>query len=201
MTVTTRAQLTLDATGYMHRADLPYNTFIDRANERIGRDFRVQENVIAVALPTPYDLPVDYVEVIRVQFLGPRGLYPLVPLSSNMESVLNNVQGTYPIGYWIRGNRLLLQPLPTTVVQFEYFARLDLTALTSATNALMNAYQEAYLWLVLMQASLYIQQGDLAQTYKALYDEEWHNANEAYNQRLQPIAMKVPDVFPATTAV
>ena len=90
-----RAQLTTDATGYMHRADLPYTDFIDRANNRIGQDFRTTANTQSATLASAsgYLLPTDFKEMIVVTAQGPGGSYTVVPVSGATAGDYGDVLG------------------------------------------------------------------------------------------------------------
>lgn len=206
---TTRAQLLADVNAYLHRTDLPVDFlsvaadgqgFIDRANQRIGFDFRTPDNALQLTpFNSPYTLPTDFRELIRVQATGPAGPYALVSLSGDLQSA-TTVGSGFPGGYWLRGSQFSVSPTGTAALILEYYAALALGTTGSSTNALLDAYPQAYLYHCLLQASLFIQANDQAVNFSGLYADELRMANEAGQRRKQPISMTLPNAPPAVVA-
>jgi hypothetical protein len=200
----TRANLLTDANAFLHRTDLPVDVptdvnFIDKANQRIGRDFRVSENALTAALTTPYALPADFQEAIRIQATGPAGLYPLARLSGDTESAIN-WPAAFPDGYWIRGSQLNVAPTLTQPLVLEYFSAPALAATGSSTNPLLTNYPEAYLYYVLMLANIYIQNSEQVAMFSGLYADLKMKANAVYQARQQPVGRVLPNSLNACVA-
>ena len=174
----------------MHRTDLPASTFIDAANAQVGRDFRTTDNTLTALLPgpAPLALPTDFKEMIWVSAEGPSGPYSLVSVGSGNALDWLAVNSGYPFGYRVDGLEITPIPASDGDLTVNYYAALALGALTSDTNALLNAYQQAYLWYCLFQASLYIQDREGATQYLELYQYEKREANAVNRQKVQPVA-------------
>ena len=186
-----RAQLITDATAYMHRADLPWDTFIDRANNRVGQDFRTTANTVLGATLTSasnYLLPDDFKEALAVSAVGSGGTYALQPISNTQGIDYGNPGGGMPYGYYIAGGYMGFAPATTSNVKLAYYAALQLIQGGTSTNLLLQTYFSAYLWYVLFQASLFIQDREAVGEYLKLYQDEMQRANAVNRQKLQPIS-------------
>ena len=199
----TRATLLAQVNGYMHRTDLPVdflttasdgNGFIDYANAKIGEDFRCLANAITAPLASPYLLPADFRQLIRVQAAGPTGLYPLMALSGESESLISQSSGALPAGYWLQKNQLNLAPSYSGSLTVEYFSAITLAATpTSSTNALLTAFPNAYLWHCLGQAFAYVQNLPLSEGFFNAYEKIKNEANAAYRLSTRPSAFTLPN--------
>ena len=183
-----RAQLITDATGYMHRSDLPYDTFIDRANNRVGQDFRTTANRQTATLTSgaQYLLPSDFKEMSRVTAQGPGGTYALQAIGGSQAADYNSAGGGYPYGYYLIGGYLVPTPATTLNIDIGYYTALVLATGATSTNLLLQTYYSAYLWYILMQCHLYIGASEESVNYLNLYLDEKDRANAVNRQKQQP---------------
>ena len=192
--MTTRAIITADAAGYLHRNDLTtqLDAFFDRANTRVGQDFRTQANAQSATLitGTSYLLPADFKEMISVFAQGPAGFYPLQPVGTTQLWDYFNAGGGLAYGYQLIGG--YLQPVPSVTgdLRILYYSAQAMAPASgpTSTNLLCQTYPNAYLWYVLFQASLYIQDREAVSEYLELYQDEMRRANAVNRQKLQPIS-------------
>ena len=193
--MTTRAIITADAAGYLHRNDLTtqLDAFFDRANTRVGQDFRTTANYQTATLTSAaqYLLPGDFKEAIAVVGTGSGGKYALQPVSGTQSYDYFSAAGASSYGYQIEGGYLL--PVPRNgagdlaIAYYSAQAMLPASGSTS-TNLLCQTYPNAYLWYVLFQASLFIQDREAVGEYLELYQDEMQRANAVNRQKLQPIS-------------
>ena len=191
--MTTRAIITADAAGYLHRNDLTtqLDAFFDRANTRVGQDFRTTANTQAATLTSGagYLLPADFKEMISVSTSGSGGLYALQPVSLT-QNIDYGTAGGNAWGYAIAGGYLQPTPGIASNINISYYAALAMAPASgpTSTNLLCQTYPNAYLWYVLFQASLYIQDREAVGEYLELYQDEMRRANAVNRQKLQPIS-------------
>ena len=187
----TRTEMITEMQGYLHRSDtaIPWDTFVTRANERVGQDFRTTANYQTATLTSAaqYLLPGDFKEAIAVVGTGSGGKYALQPVSGTQSYDYFSAAGASSYGYQIEGGYLL--PVPRNGagdLALAYYAALVLPSV--GTNLLLTVYPNAYLWYGLFQASLYIQDREGADGYLQLYVDEKDRANAVNRQKLQPIS-------------
>jgi len=197
--MTTRALVEAEAASYLHRNDLTAQivTFMDRANQRVGQDFRTTANTVLGATLTSgsgYLLPSDFKEAIAVTVVGPGGRYALLPISADQAANYNSAGGGWPYGYYVTGGYLVPTPVTTVNIAINYYAALALP--TPGTNLLLDTYTNAYLWYILMQCYLYIGAGEESVNYLNLYLDEKDRANAVNRQKMQPVSS-----VPGTTGI
>ena len=187
--MTTRALVEAEAASYLHRTDMTavITTFMDRANTRVGQDFRTTSNTQSATLTSGsgYLLPADFKEMISVSTSGSGGLYALQPVSLT-QNIDYGTAGGNAWGYAIAGGYLQPTPGIASNINISYYAALALPAV--GTNLLLTVYPNAYLWYGLFQASLYIQDREAVGEYLELYQDEMRRANAVNRQKLQPIS-------------
>ena len=199
---TTRAQLLSQVNGYLHRTDLPVDFgtvaadgqgFIDRANQRVGQDFRTEANLQIATLVSgnTYLLPADFKEAQAVYAPGSSGIYALQPLSTSETINYQSAGGGLPYGYRINGGYLVPTPATSNNITLYYYAALALGTSGSSTNLLLDTYTLAYIWYCLMQAMLYVGASEEAMNYLKLYIDEKDRANAVGRQMMQPVASVV----------
>ena len=186
----TRAEMVTEIQGYMHRSDttIPWDTFVSRANDRIGQDFRTTANTqtVSYAASGALLLPADFKEIIYVQGSANGQSYALLPTGSAQSLDYLAAQGGGSYGYFINGGYLYLVPQLTTPITVSYYAALVLPAV--GTNPMLTVYPQAYLWYGLMQCYLYIGASEESVNYLNLYLDEKDRANAVNRQKIQPIS-------------
>jgi len=186
----TRAEMVTEIQGYMHRSDtaIPWDTFVSRANDRIGQDFRTTANTqtVSYAVSGALLLPADFKEIIYVQGSANGQSYALLPTGSAQSLDYLAAQGGGSYGYFINGGYLYLVPQSATPITVSYYAALVLPAV--GTNLMLTVYPQAYLWYGLMQCHLYIGASEESVNYLNLYLDEKDRANAVNRQKIQPIS-------------
>ena len=186
----TRAEMVTEIQGYMHRSDtaIPWDTFVSRANDRIGQDFRTTANTqtVSYAVSGALLLPADFKEIIYVQGSANGQSYALLPTGSAQSLDYLAAQGGGSYGYFINGGYLYLVPQSGTPITVSYYAALVLPAV--GTNLMLTVYPQAYLWYGLMQCYLYIGASEESVNYLNLYLDEKDRANAVNRQKIQPIS-------------
>ena len=187
--MTTRALVEAEAASYLHRTDMTavITTFMDRANTRVGQDFRTTSNTQSATLTSGsgYLLPADFKEMISVSTSGSGGLYALQPVSLT-QNIDYGTPGGNAWGYAIAGGYLQPTPGITGNINISYYAALVLAAGPTSTNLLLDTYTQAYLWYILMQCYLYIGASEESVNYLNLYLDEKDRANAVNRQKIQP---------------
>ena len=147
------------------RADLAslYPDFVTLAEARIGRDVRVQAQIVTATLTTTsgtrgVTLPTDFLEA---QSVTVSSVSPVATLTAVVPEYLNrrypdDYQAGQPVLYSISGTSLLLGPTPDAAydIALTYYARFDGLEANS-TNWLMTNHPGIYLSAVMAEASIY----------------------------------------------
>ena len=147
------------------RADLAslYPDFVTLAEARIGRDVRVQAQIVTATLTTTsgtrgVTLPTDFLEA---QSVTVSSVSPVATLAAVVPEYLNrrypdDYQAGQPVLYSISGTSLLLGPTPDAAydIALTYYARFDGLEANS-TNWLMTNHPGIYLSAVMAEASIY----------------------------------------------
>ena len=147
------------------RADLAslYPDFVTLAEARIGRDVRVQAQIVTATLTTTsgtrgVTLPTDFLEA---QSVTVSSVSPVATLAAVVPEYLNrrypdDYQAGQPVLYSISGTSLLLGPTPDAAydIALTYYARFDGLEANS-TNWLMTNHPGVYLSAVMAEASIY----------------------------------------------
>ena len=186
--MTTRALVEAEAASYLHRTDMTAQiiTFMDRANTRVGQDFRTTANSQSATLTSAasYLLPTDFKEMIAVKGVNGGLIYALQPISQTQTLNYQDAGSGIPYGYDVTGGYLRPTPRTTIDLTIVYYAALALP--TPGTNLLLDTYTQAYLWYILMQCYLYIGASEESVNYLNLYLDEKDRANAVNRQKIQP---------------
>lgn len=136
------------------------DTFIQLSHSRIFRDLRAQENVVQVTLvPTVplIDLPADFIDVRE---LSAQNGSRRVVLSSvgRHRFALSASQTGFPVVYSIIGDQIEVAPktLPASMTLW-YWQKLPEPIGPTDTNVILTTYPYLYLYAMLIEGSVYIQ--------------------------------------------
>ena len=186
--MTTRAQLASDLNTWVGRDDVGvsplFDTIIRMAEAKINRKLRVREReqVLELALSQQStDLPADFVRVRSLTSDNDedRSLIYYPPEALRKSPAWVN-RGVYSGGqihaYTIEGNQLTVAPAPTqdeplnvTLVFHAVYAPL---VNAGDTNWLLQNYYDIYMFAVLIQAHLHLEESD----YIDKYEQKFHAA-------------------------
>lgn len=182
----TYAELQLAVANYMHRVDLATQIpdFIELARQRINRDLRVREMLVAATLtPTqnPEDLPADFLEMrdlyhdkgtrrITMTMVGNRQLNAY----SNSSGGAGNTPGFYSV------DGVTLATAPGGIgVDFKllYYGQQPALVGDTDTNATMSRFATIWLYGSLIEGHAYTQDMDLRESALQAYTSEVTQAN------------------------
>ena len=161
---------------YLNRSDLTSTIpdFITLAEAQMNRRLRVSgmiANVTATVTANYITAPADMLQPISVQIATQE------PLGQVSPDALATFNYNFPSGQGgqassfasINGNlQLDLGLISGTVVELIYYQKIPPLA-TNATNWLLTAYPDAYLYGALTQAAPYLRQDDRLQVWASLF--------------------------------
>ena len=142
----------------------------------------------AVALPSDFNAVRSLVwngSVNQVlDYMTPRLFMAYHPDTTNTE-------GT-PTIYTIEGETLRIKPVDddTDAFTLRYWARLDALDADDATNWLLTAYPDCYLFGALVEANAYLQNAEAAMLWKARRDECFEEIIRDSNKSQGPMAIR-----------
>ncbi len=180
MALANYTDLKASVAAWISRADLTATVpdFILLAESRINRTLRARqmESRVNLTITGEYvTAPNDFLE-FRSGYINSDPRRPLAYLSPDEQSAQfgSTVNPTlaYPCYFSFAGNSFRFAPIPSSGVDavIVYYAAIPPLA-TNATNWLLTAYPDAYLYGSILQAAAYIQDDPRVPGIKGLYDE------------------------------
>ena len=181
-----RGELNNLLTRYLKRTDLTdlYDDWVQFAGNIIDQEMRLPEQEYrTVTVPTEQfiSLPADFIEMRHIEYNG-------VPLrfltASQLDGVraLNLPRMRY---YTIVDSQLELCPAPnedsTGTLEMFYYARLPTLPTSAATNKVLTAYPQLYLYRCMIEASAFRMAAGDDKSYKEL----WADYSATLNNRAQ----------------
>jgi hypothetical protein len=184
-TVTDIGTLKAEIAAYLYdRSDLTAQipNFIDMAQKRLFRVLQCQENekLASGTLPAnEYALPADY-KALRYILVNDK---PMESVSDiELRSRLKNQPGNgEPSAFSRIDTKWIFHPPPDDTYDINLYYYADLSSdVTSdvATNAVLTAYPDLYVWGSLLMAAPYLNEDNRIGTWKALYDDTLQTINE-----------------------
>jgi hypothetical protein len=180
MAISTKAELHTAVANWLNRSDLTSRIpeFISLAEAGFNRNLRTRDMQVRSITSTQgqyVNLPSDFLEMLNIELTSTsppkRLIYITSDRSDDYREKDNDAVGT-PKYYTIEGTKIQLLPTPSAAVtlQLNYFQ--DIPALSgladSASNWLLTAHPDIYLYSTLMQASPYIMDQQSAQQWDGL---------------------------------
>ncbi len=148
------------------------DTFVQLAHDRIFRDIRPQENVVmATLVPTAplIDLPADFIDVRELSAQNGKRRVVLSSVGRH-RFALSVSQTGFPVVYSIIGNQIEVAPitLPASFTLW-YWRKFPQLVNPTDTNIILTSFPYLYLYAMLIEGSVYIQddtmRGIAVQTY------------------------------------
>lgn len=194
--MTTRAELLQDIDTWLARDDLSsggsQDTFLRIAQSIIDREVRLKDqettvNLSLVQRTTP--LPSDYLTLISISIdsVLDRNIEYLTPERIRESPVWQNQGGSnsdreqVTFAYTLENNNLTVAPAPSATnplsVDLVYVSRLSRLVNGGDTNYLLTNYYDVYLWCVLAQAAIFIEDSELENKYGRLYERAIESLN------------------------
>jgi len=145
------------------------DTFIQLSELRIARDLRPRENIIKTTIvPTSnlIDLPSDFID-----------LRELSAKKGNRVSIATSQTG-FPVVYSIIGTQIEVGPI-TLPGEFTlwYWRKFPALVNPTDTNILLTAYPYVWLYAMLVEGAVYIQDDTMRSLAVATYLEEIQRVN------------------------
>ena len=130
-------------------------------------------------------LPADFLEMERVVLSSGGQRYLLEYVTGEAAAALDDsTAGGTPRAFSIRGTDIELVQAPSSAtLLISYYVKLDtITSSDAATNALLTNFPDIYLYGVLKEAALYMQDGKRMQTFGTRFTQSIDELKR-YNRR------------------
>ncbi len=158
------------------------DTFIQLSELRIQRDLRARENLVkATLIPVTnlIDLPADFIDLRELSAKNGNRVVVLSSVGRHRLSIATSQTG-FPVVYSIMGNQVEVGPI-TIPPEFTlwYWQKQAPLLTTTNTNTLLTAYPYVWLYAMLIEGAVYIQDD----TMRAIAVETYTNEVQRVNQR------------------
>ena len=157
------------------------DTFVQLSQARIFRDLRAQENVIqATLIPTNnlVDLPADFIDVRELSYKNGARVVVLTSVGRHKLSVLTSQTGK-PLAYSIIGNQVEVGPItvPASFLLW-YWQKSPALVNPTDTNILLTTFPYIWLYAMLVEGAVYIQDDTMRTTAIDTYLTEIQRVNQ-----------------------
>ena len=178
MALTTYDELKAAIADWLNRTDLTGRIpdFIALTEASLNRDLRTREMVTVATLTTTagdttLDLDADIAEIRNVVVqTNPKVVLRALPIQTLDERYALAVSGK-PLAYAVRGTELKLGPAPDAVygVELTYYAKIAALSAENASNWVLDAHPDLYLYGALVQAEPFLGDDARIQVWAELY--------------------------------
>jgi hypothetical protein len=178
-----RGELNDLLTRYLKRTDLVdlYDDWVQFASNVIDQELRTPEQEYrSVTIPTEQfvSLPTDFIEMRHIEYNGCPLRFVTADQLDGMRAL--NLHGLQY--YTIVDSQLELCPAPTAdstgTLEMFYYAKLPAIPTTGATNKVLTAYPQLYLYRCMIEASAFRLAAGDDQSYKALWTDYARTLND-----------------------
>lgn len=156
------------------------DTFIQLSHDRIFRDLRVQENMINVTLTAAQlmPLPADFIDVRELSYMNGSRRVVLSSVGRHRFSLSVSITG-FPTVYSIMGDEVEVAPR-TLPADFSlwYWQKLPQMVNPTDTNVILTTYPYLYLYALLLEGAVYIQDDTMRATAAETYLTEVQRVNQ-----------------------
>lgn len=146
--------------------------FIDLSEAEFNRVLRVREMEAATTLTLDGNgeatLPTDYLAWRTVTALTDPRREVEYATPSYIEDTYPDRPSGYPEVFTIRGSTLLVAPITSSSIRFDYYQKIPALSDSQTTNWLLDKMPGLYLHMSLKHASVYLDEDALAQRYASL---------------------------------
>ena len=161
------------------------DTFIQLSEARIFRDLRPQENVVKTTIvPTSnlVDLPADFIDVRELSAKNGRRVVVLSSVGRHKLAVATSITG-FPVVYSIIGDQFEVGPI-TIPAEFTlwYLFKSPARVNNTDTNILLTTFPYIWLYAMLVEGSVYIQDDTMRQVAIDTYLTEVQRVNQRASQ-------------------
>ena len=156
------------------------DTFIQLSELRIARDLRPRENIVKTTIvPTSnlIDLPADFIDLRELSAKKGNRVVVLSSVGRHRLSIATSQTG-FPVVYSIIGTQIEVGPI-TLPGEFTLWYWRKFPALVSPTdtNVLLTTYPYVWLYAMLVEGAVYIQDDTMRSLAVATYLEEINRVN------------------------
>ena len=164
MALATFADLQASVASWLHRDDLTaaIPDFITLAESRINRKLRVRQQMTATTLSTVAStasvaLPADWLQWHSLRVTAPASPLEYMPGTLQERTYAPTDIGC-PTTYTIRGDSLILAPVPDTVYSIAavYYAKVPALSDSATTNWLLTDWPGLYLFATLAESAPFL---------------------------------------------
>ncbi len=181
--ITSRSTLLTEFEAYAKRAFAidRQDTFIQLAESRIYRDLRPRENIIkATIVPAAnlFDLPSDFIDLRELSAKKGNRVVVLSSVGRHRLSVATSQTG-FPVVYSIIGNQIEVGPI-TLPSEFTlwYWRTFPPLLLPADTNILLTTYPYIWLYAMMVEGAVYVQDDTMRQVAVETYLQEVQRVNQ-----------------------
>jgi hypothetical protein len=188
MALSTYAELKTSIGDWLNRADLTavIPDFISLAEAQVERTLRTRQMIVRAnaSFDAQYGaVPADFLETKSLKLTSTN---PQTPLEFLSIDALDNKASEYtgsgkPRFFGVVGGQFRIVPTPdaTYTTELTYYAKLTKLSSTVATNWLLTANPDIYLYGALLQAAPYLQDDARIQTWATLYERALNDSQTA----------------------
>jgi hypothetical protein len=173
--------------------------FIALFEAAANRRLRVREQEAATAL-TPSSgaaaLPADYLAWRRVTWTGSPRVELQYVHPSYLQAAYPSTPSARPRVFTIEGSTLKIRPVDATALEFDYFQKIPALSDGAATNWLLAAHPDLYLFGALVEAEMFGVNDERAPLWKARRDEIFDEMEKLSNKTRGSGAMRVMAATP-----
>lgn len=173
--------------------------FIALFEAAANRRLRVREQEAATTL-TPSAgtaaLPADYLAWRRVTWTGSPRVELQYVHPSSLQAAYPSTPSARPRVFTIEGSTLKIRPVDATALEFDYFQKIPALSDGAASNWLLAAHPDLYLFGALVEAEMFGVNDERAPLWKARRDEILDEIEKLSNKTRGAGAMRVLAVTP-----
>ena len=156
------------------------DTFIQLSESRIYRDLRTRENIVkATIVPAAnlFDLPADFIDLRELSAKRGNRVVVLSSVGRHRLAIATSQTG-FPVVYSIIGTQVEVGPitLPDDFTLW-YWQKLPPLVNTTDTNVLLTTFPEIWLYAMLVEGAVYIQDDTMRRLAVETYLTEVNRVN------------------------
>ena len=173
--------------------------FIALFEAAANRRLRVREQEAATTLMPSSGaaaLPADYLAWRRVTWTGSPRVELQYVHPSYLQAAYPSTPSARPRVFSIEGSVLKIRPVDATALEFDYFQKIPALSAGAATNWLLAAHPDLYLFGALVEAEMFGVNDERAPLWKARRDEIFDEIEKLSNKTRGSGAMRVMGATP-----
>lgn len=176
--ITTYAELQTAVGNWLNRSDLNAQIpdFITLCEARLNRTLRTpeMEEVVEQAVSSEATaLPSDFLEARNLYIDGNPDIHLKAVTPQQLREEFPYENDGLPALYTIRGQEILIAPVPTSsqTLVFTYYKKIPALSDSNTSNWLLASHPDVYLWGALTMAEAYLKDDDRVGVWKGAWEE------------------------------